>query len=197
MKVKVGDKVGTIDFGVGPIVAMSAAWCVVKVNPKAMNGKGEVAVTWDQVFVTAEPGEAGSTLEGKDVPSEQEDPTLRSLLAEALGDLGDGGGLGSNDLIVRAETYLAEHPAGSPFDYRELLKKYINLVGEEEGVTFISHAKTPKFSLEEIAELKAIEAIEEKQFRAAIEEKQFQDTIEAIEAIEEKRFQAAIGGSKS
>ena len=121
MKVKVGDTVGTLDFGVGPIVAMSAGWCVIKVDSKAKNGKGEVAVTWEQVFVPAEPGDTSSSVEEKDVPGEQEEPTLRSLLAEALGHLGDGGGLGSNDLIVRAETYLADHPASS-IDYKALLK---------------------------------------------------------------------------
>lgn len=165
MKVKIGDTVGTIDFGVGPIVAMSAAWCVVKVDPKAKNGKGEIAVSWDQVFVPAEPGETGSSVEEKDIPGEEQRTSLfdtpsalRLLLAEALGHLGDGGGLASSDLIERAKIYLDEHPAGKPsIDYRALLKKYINLLGEEEGTTFLTQAQEPEFSLEEIAELAVLD----------------------------------------
>lgn len=152
MKVKVGDTVGALDFGVGPIVAMSAGFCIVKVYPETNVRSGEVVVTWDQVFVPAEPGDTESSVEEKDVPAEQEDPTLRTLLVEALEHLGDGGGLGSNDLIVRVETYLADHPASS-IDYKALLKKYINLVGEEEGTTFIRQACEPTFSPEEVAEL--------------------------------------------
>lgn len=43
-------------------------------------------------------------------------------------------------------------------DYRTLLKKYINLVAEEEGVTFIRWASSPDFTPEEIAALKEVEA---------------------------------------
>lgn len=38
-------------------------------------------------------------------------------------------------------------------DYKELLRKYIKLVGSEEGSDFISYAEEPEFSKEEIQEL--------------------------------------------
>ena len=49
-------------------------------------------------------------------------------------------------------------------DYRDLLKRYIDHVGECEGVTFISHINVPAagrrvihFTDEEVSELEAIE----------------------------------------
>ena len=43
-------------------------------------------------------------------------------------------------------------------DYRLLLLKYINLVGDAEGVTFINHADESNFTPEEITELKELDA---------------------------------------
>lgn len=40
-------------------------------------------------------------------------------------------------------------------DYRELLKKYMNMVGEAEGITYVHHSET--LSNEEFAELEKIE----------------------------------------
>lgn len=42
-------------------------------------------------------------------------------------------------------------------DYRVLLKKYMKLVGHEEGVTFVNHAYEPDFDRVEIAVLENIE----------------------------------------
>lgn len=43
-----------------------------------------------------------------------------------------------------------------PFDCRQLLKKYIDHVGEEEGVIFLSFRPDGRFTDEEWAELQAI-----------------------------------------
>lgn len=45
-------------------------------------------------------------------------------------------------------------------DYKLLLLKYINLVGQEEGVTFCKHASSPDFTEEEIAELNRLDSAE-------------------------------------
>lgn len=42
-------------------------------------------------------------------------------------------------------------------DYRELLKKYIDHVGESEGVTFLSHDDLNRFTSEEWAELRLLD----------------------------------------
>jgi hypothetical protein len=42
-------------------------------------------------------------------------------------------------------------------DYRKLLKKYMNLVGHEEGITFANRASEEDFSEEERRELIVIE----------------------------------------
>lgn len=49
-------------------------------------------------------------------------------------------------------------------DYRELIKKYIHLVGEEEGISFINKARNyPHLSKEEVEEL---EKLEQETFRS-------------------------------
>lgn len=42
-------------------------------------------------------------------------------------------------------------------DYKELLKKYMKHVVDEEGVTFVEWCFEPDFTLEEIKQLEAIE----------------------------------------
>ena len=47
-------------------------------------------------------------------------------------------------------------------DYRDLLKRYMDFVGQEEGVTFVSRlrrpGRRPAFAEEEIEELETINA---------------------------------------
>lgn len=45
-------------------------------------------------------------------------------------------------------------------DYKQLLLKYINLVGQQEGVTFINWASPPDFTEEEITELNRLNSVE-------------------------------------
>lgn len=42
-------------------------------------------------------------------------------------------------------------------DYRNLLKKYMSLVGECEGVTFVNQTSPKHFSIFEVEELQAID----------------------------------------
>jgi hypothetical protein len=52
-------------------------------------------------------------------------------------------------------------------DYRELLKKYINHVGEEEGTTFLSWDGDDRFTEAEWDELQALEAEVHEDWRKA------------------------------
>ena len=80
MKVKLGTRVQT-EFGGGPIVAMSQEWCIVRREDSSV-GRGEIAVTWDNVYIPAEPGEAASSIEEKELEvslcPECNEPQVRS-----------------------------------------------------------------------------------------------------------------------
>lgn len=57
------------------------------------------------------------------------------------------------------ETNVGANAAKPAFDYRRLLAKYMNHVGECEGITFVGRisANDPQFTSAELAELQAIE----------------------------------------
>jgi hypothetical protein len=46
-------------------------------------------------------------------------------------------------------------------DYRLLLYKYLNLVGQEEGISFANRASEPEFTKDEIAALMEIDLMAE------------------------------------
>lgn len=64
------------------------------------------------------------------------------------------------DGMVVGQTLAWVRPSEAPavFDYQDLLRRYINHVGESEGTDFIGWCKVPKFSQEEINELSRLSA---------------------------------------